>query len=252
MDAIAPIKAHREAQGPAQAGLPKAPSQPSEVRGDHVEVDPEAYQSEAPLNLNLDEFRANQGAVTSTVGLGAKVEEVATGDSGNMGSVARQVGKATGPLNAVFGARDAAEGVRQMKDGQVAEGGLKTAQGTATSASGTATAVKSLASTTSRAGAVAAKVAGPLGAVGAGIGAAKDLNEGLEVGKDGVQVKDGEKVATGGAKAAGAGLLAAGVVCPPAALAGTAVVAGTTIYENREKIGDAAKKVGSSIQKMLA
>lgn len=249
MDAIAPVKSQLSIV-PELVYTPVAPPPAPRPAGrDRVEVDPEAHLPEPPLGLNLEEFRANQGAVTSTVGVGEKTAQVATGTDNSC--VSKQLGKATGPLSAVFGARDAAQGIQQMQRGQVAEGGLKAAEGSATSASGAATTVKSLASSASRAGAVAGKVGGPLGAVGAGIGAAKDLNDGLDIGPDGVKVENPEKVATGTAKAAGAGLLAAGVVCPPAALAGTAVMAGTTIYENRDKIRSGIEKVAGGLKKLL-
>ncbi|MCE7870667.1 hypothetical protein DYH09_09845 [bacterium CPR1] len=232
---------------------------PPDTRGDHTTVDPEAHSPEEPPPLNLDELKANHGAVSQTMGVGRQTEEVVRSaqgqapDGGPVSSVARNVGRASGPVSAVFGARDAVNGVQEMQEGKFVEGGLKAAQGTTSSASGAATAVKTWAPLVKESSAlqglagVAGKVAGPLGAVGAGISSASDLKQGLEVGSQGIKVQDPEKVGTGTAKLASAGLMAAGLACPPAGLAGAALYAGTTIFENRQAIGKGLKKAGSLI-----
>ncbi|MEW6282852.1 MAG: hypothetical protein AB1758_29845, partial [Candidatus Eremiobacterota bacterium] len=154
-----------------------SPGQPSSGAGsDQVELDPEAFESETPLELDLQEFKDNQGPVTQTVGVAKQADDLvragqgAPTDTGAVSAVSRNVGRAAGPLNVAFGAKDAAEGVKQMRDGEVLEGGLKATQGATSSASGLATTVKTWApllenaTSVSQAAGVAGKVSGPLGA----------------------------------------------------------------------------------------
>lgn len=228
---------------------------------DQVLLDPEAFEPESmgPSPVNFDHYRDGQNTVSRSLKATKKIEGAMAEEGADrpVKGLARKVGRVTGPLSIAFGAQDVAEGVQQLQEGKTVEGGLKTTQGATTTASGVANTAKywgpvlSNSAGASTAVSVASKAAGPLGAIGAGIDSVTDFNEGLDF-RDGVKVKNSEKVATGTVKAASAGLMAAGLVFPPAAVAGAALYAGVTIYENREAIGKALHQGGKAIEGGLA
>lgn len=149
-----------------------------------------------------------------------------------------------GPLGIASGAYGVYNGVNQMRDGKIVEGGLDTVGGAAGVVSGGA------ATTSAIMGAAAPAVVGALAAGGAGVAAAAD---GIKDIYQGVRDGDTEQAVTGGVKTVAGGLLIGGAATanPIAVGAGAVLYAGAVVYENREAIGQAvgtaANAVGNAV-----
>ncbi|MBM3268001.1 MAG: hypothetical protein FJZ01_10170 [Candidatus Sericytochromatia bacterium] len=143
-----------------------------------------------------------------------------------------------GVLGVVGGTLQTATGVRELANGDTADGVKDVTAGSLNTAAGVAGLAGKL------------RVAGPLGGAASMVSGGYDIYQGIEKG-------DTEKAVVGGVKALGGGLLVASavtsgtIVGAPAgavlAAAGGAVLLGATAWENRHAIAGAAKWAGGKV-----
>lgn len=188
---------------------------------------------------SVDHLRRAAGAIRGAGGAtraglaGAAAVEQASGLSRGL----RVADGALGPLGVASGAYGIYNGVNQLREGKVVEGGLDVAGGAAGVVSGGA------ATTSAVMGAAAPAIVGTLAAGGAGVAAAAD---GIKDIYQGVRDGNTEQAVTGGVKTVAGGLMVGGAATanPIAVGAGAVLYAGAVVYENREAIGNA---VGTAV-----
>jgi hypothetical protein len=166
---------------------------------------------------------------------GAQSGPTVAGESAAM----RTVRVGGGVLGVGLGGVQAAQGVQELRQGNVVDGVADTAGGALNVAGG------------------AALVAGSTVAAPVALAGAAGLDAGRTIIR-GVQNGDGEQIATGGAKALGAGMMGAApfvtgsIIGAPVGLAlgvGGAVVYGAaSVYENRQVIGQAIGNAATSVR----
>ncbi len=218
--------------GAARAALGEEPVAASSGSGPNVGAMSDGLATVDSIARTADKGRA--GIRAATGGLAA----VETG--GAMSAGLRAADGVMGPLGVIAGGVGAYNGVRDMADGKIVEGGLDTVAGLATAAGGVGS------TGTALMGAAAPAALGVLAAGGAGVAAAAD---GVKDVYQGIRDGNVEQGVVGGVKTAGGGMMMAGAATANPLLigAGALTYGGAMIYENREAIGNAASAVGGAI-----
>lgn len=172
------------------------------------------------LRTQLDDFYRRAEA-----GLPAKLNAPPAPELSTRAELGNAASKGMGALGVVGGGFQAANGVQELRDGKLVEGGANVTAGAGSMVSGAALMTGRVALGTTTGGAVAV------------VDGAKDIYVGIRDGNV-------EKAATGGVKTAAGGAMIAGVATAnPVLIAGGAIAyGGAVVYENRQAIADGARR----------